>query len=87
MHMPSITTDCLAVLVLACTALTPQMGRSRYGGRPTISGGILLSVGLAVSAALPIVSRLPWADFADEIIDRAVATLQFLEAAYVILTL
>ena len=56
--------------------------------RPCIfNGGILLAVGLLLAAALPILSRLPWAEFADEASDQAIAALHFLEVTYVILTL
>lgn len=87
MHVPSITTCCLAVLVLTCTALTPQIVRLRHGGRPAVSGGILLSVGLLIALALPVLSRLPWAEFAEEASEQAVAAIQLLQAAYIILTL
>ncbi|MBR0730884.1 hypothetical protein JQ636_20725 [Bradyrhizobium japonicum] len=87
MHMPSIIADCLAVLALVCTALALRMIRLRRSGHVVFNGGILLSVGLMLAAALPILSRLPWAEFADEVSDQTIATLHFLEVIYVILTL
>jgi hypothetical protein len=87
MHMPSITADCLVVLVLICAALSLQMIRLRRSGQTIFNGGILLALGLSIACALPVLSRLPWAEFADEITEQAVATIQFLEVAYVIFTL
>ena len=87
MHMPSITADCLAVPALACAALALRMIRLRRSCHVIFNGGILLSVGLLFAAALPILSRLPWAEFADEASDQAIAALHFLEVTYVILTL
>jgi hypothetical protein len=87
MHMPPITADCLVVLVLICAALTLQMIRLRRSGQTIFNGGILLALGLSIACALPVLSRLPWAEFADEITEQAVATIQFLEVAYVIFTL
>jgi hypothetical protein len=87
MHMPSITADCLVVLILICAALSLQMIRLRRSGQTIFNGGILLALGLSTACALPVLSRLPWAEFADEITEQAVATIQFLEVAYVILTL
>jgi hypothetical protein len=87
MHMPSITADCLVVLVLICAALSLQMIRLRRSGQTIFNGGILLALGLSIACALPVLSRLPWAEFADEITEQALATIQFLEVAYVILTL
>lgn len=87
MHMPSLTANYLAVLTLACVALTLQMIRLRRTGHVIFNGGILLAAGLLIASALPILSRLPWAELADEASDQAVAALHFLEVAYVILTL
>jgi hypothetical protein len=87
MHMPSITADCLVVLILICAALSLQMIRLRRSGQTIFNGGILLALGLSIACALPVLSRLPWAEFADEITEQAVATIQFLEVTYVILTL
>lgn len=87
MHMPSITADGLAVLALICAALALQMIRLRRSGQTILNGGILLALGLSIAYALPILPSLPWADFADEMADQAVAAIQFLEVAYVILTL
>ncbi|SDI05401.1 hypothetical protein SAMN05216338_1016190 [Bradyrhizobium sp. Rc2d] len=87
MRMPSITADCLAVLALACAALAFQTIRLRRSSLTFFNGGILLTIGLLIASALPILSRLPWAELADEASDQAVAALHLLEVAYVILTL
>jgi uncharacterized membrane protein YecN with MAPEG domain len=50
-------------------------------------GGIVLTIGLLISTALTILSRLPWAAVADEVSDQAIATIEFLEILRVILTL
>ena len=50
-------------------------------------GGIALSIGLLITSALTILSRLPWSAVADEISDQAIATIQFLQVIHVILTL
>ncbi|MBW7973021.1 hypothetical protein [Bradyrhizobium sp. BR 10289] len=86
MHMPSITTDCLAVLALACIAIAFQAIRLRRS-QTIFNGGILLAAGISIVAALPLLARLPWAELADEVAVQAVATLHFLEVAYTILTL
>jgi hypothetical protein len=87
MHMPSITADCLVVLVLICAALTLQMIRPRRSGQTIFNGGILLAFVLSAACALPVLSHLPWAGFIDEMAAQAVAVTEFLEVAYVILTL
>lgn len=87
MHMPSITADCLAVLVLICAALALQIIWLRRSGQTIFNGGILLALGLLIACALPVLPRLPWAEFADEKADQAVAAIQFLKATYIILTL
>lgn len=87
MQMPSITASFLAVLTLACVALTLQMIRRRRSSHVIFNGGILLAAGLLIAAALPILSRLSWMELAGEASDQAVAALHFLEVAYVILTL
>lgn len=87
MHMPSITVDGLAVLVLILAALTLQMIRLQRSGQTIFNGGVLLALGLSIACALPVLPRLPWAEFADEMAGQAVAAIQFLEVAYVILTL
>jgi hypothetical protein len=87
MDMPSITTDCLAVLGLTCAALALRAVRLRRSRQTIFNGGILLSLGLLVAAALPTLSRLPWAELADEVSEQAVAALHVLEVTYVILTL
>ncbi|QOZ13142.1 hypothetical protein [Bradyrhizobium sp. CCBAU 51765] len=87
MHMPSITADCLAVLALTGAALAFQMIRLRRSSHAIFNGGILLAAGLLIVSALPILSRLPWAELVDEVSDQLVAALHFLEVAYVILTL
>lgn len=50
-------------------------------------GSIFLTIGLLITCALTILSRLPWAAFADEIADQAIVTIQFLQFVHVILTL
>lgn len=75
------------MLVLIGTALTLLMVRLLRSGHAILNGGILLVLGLSITCALPVLSRLPWAEFADELIDRAVAAIQVLEATYAILTL
>lgn len=75
------------MLILMGTALTLLMVRLRRSGHAIFNGSILLVLGLSITCALPVLSRLPWAEFADEVIDEAVAAIQFLEATYAILTL
>lgn len=75
------------MLVLIGTARTLLMVRLLRSGHAILNGGILLVLGLSITCALPVLSRLPWAEFADELIDRAVAAIQVLEATYAILTL
>ena len=87
MHMPSITADYVVVLILICAALTLQMIRPRRSGQTVFDGGILLAFVLSIACALPILSHLPWAGSIDEMAAQAVAAIQFLEVAYVILTL
>ncbi|MBP0115986.1 MULTISPECIES: hypothetical protein [Bradyrhizobium] len=87
MHMPSIFADCLAVLALTGAALAFQMIRLRRSRHVVFNGGVLLCLGLLAAAALPLLSRLPWAELADEVSDQAVAALHLLEVTYVILTL
>ncbi len=87
MHMPSITVDCLAVLVLISAAVTRQVIRLRRSGQAVFNGGILLALGLSIACALPALSRLPWAAFADEITEQAIAAIQLLKVVYVIFTL
>ncbi|PPQ19142.1 hypothetical protein CV770_11695 [Bradyrhizobium sp. AC87j1] len=90
--MPSITADFLTILALVCVALTLEVVHLRRSGQVSFNGvifngGILLALGLAIACALPILSRLNWADLVDEASDQAVAALHLLEVAYVILTL
>lgn len=90
--MPSLTADFLAVFALLCAVAAAQMIRLRRSGQGRsgqviFNGGILLALGLAIACALPILSHLPWAELAAEASDQAVAALQLLHAAYVILTL
>ncbi|MHC2626775.1 hypothetical protein ACVIW2_008807 [Bradyrhizobium huanghuaihaiense] len=87
MHMPSLTAACLALLALTGTALALQMIRLRRSRHTVFNGGILLCLGLLIAATLPLLSRLPWAELAEEASDQAVAALHLLEVAYVILTL
>ncbi|WP_027548545.1 hypothetical protein [Bradyrhizobium sp. WSM2254] len=87
MDIPSITGECLAVLALACAALAVQTIRLRRSRHTVFNGGILLCLGLVIASALPILSRLPWAELAEEASDQVVAGLHLLEVAYVILTL
>jgi hypothetical protein len=84
MHIPSITTD---ILALACVALVVQAIRLRRSRQTVFNGGILLAIGLLIASALPLLSRLPWTEFADEASDQVVAALHLLEVTYVILTL
>jgi hypothetical protein len=87
MHLPSITADCLAVLALIWAALTLEMIQLRRSGQVIFNGGILLALGLSIACSLPILARLPWAEFADEALSQVIATLHFLEITYTILTL
>ena len=87
MQMPSITADFLAILALVCAALTLEVVHLRRSGQVIFNGGILLALGLAIACTLPILSRLPWTELADEASDQAIAALQLLHAAYIILTL
>ncbi|MDA9463928.1 hypothetical protein [Bradyrhizobium sp. CCBAU 53415] len=87
MQMPSLAADFLAVLALICVAAAVQMIRLRRSGEVVFNGGILLALGLAIACALPILSRLPWAELVDEVSDQAIATIELLHAAFVILTL
>lgn len=50
-------------------------------------GSIVLTIGVLVSCALTILSRLPWAAMAEEISEQAIATIEFLQVIHVILTL
>ena len=85
--MPSITADFLAILAVICAALALEVAHLRRSGQVIFNGGILLALGLAIICALPLLSGLPWAELADEAFDQAIATLQLLHIAYVILTL
>lgn len=87
MHMPSITPEYLSILALAGAALVLQMIRLRRSSHVIFNGGILLALGLSIACALPMLSRLPWAELADEASDQAIAALHFLEVTYTILTL
>jgi len=87
MHMPTIAAGGLAIIALACAALALRTIWLRRSSHAIFNGGILLAVALLAASALPILSRLPWAELADEVSDQAVAALHFLEVAYVILTL
>ncbi|WFU75855.1 hypothetical protein [Bradyrhizobium sp. CB2312] len=87
MHLPTMTAVCLVILAMACAALAFWMIRLRQRDHAIFNGGIVLGVGVLVASALPILSRLPWAELADEASDQAVAALHFLEVTYTILTL
>ena len=64
--MLSITADILAVLALAGAALAILTMRLRRRSLTFFEGGVLLATCLLFAAALPIMSRLPWADLVDE---------------------
>ncbi len=87
MHMLTITADSLAVLALAGAALAILTIRVRRRSLTFFEGGILLATCLLFAAALPILSRLPWAELVHEMADHLVAALHILEIAYVVLTL
>lgn len=87
MHLPSITASCLTTLALTCAALVVLTSRLQRSSQTIFNGGVLLAMGLLIASVLPILSRLPWAELADEASDQAIAMLHFLEVAYVILTL
>jgi len=87
MQMPSITADLLAILALVCGVLALEVIRLRRSKQVIFNGGILLGLGLAIACALPLLSRLNWADLVDEASDQAIAAIQLLHAAYIILTL
>lgn len=85
--MLSIAADILAVVALAGAALAILTMRLRRRSLTFFEGGVLLATCLLFAAALPIMSRLPWADLVDEMTDHLVAALHILEIAYVVLTL
>jgi len=90
--MPSLTADVLAVFALICAMVAAQMIRLRRSGparsgQVIFNGGILLALGLAIACALPILSHLPWTELAEEASEQAIAAIQLLHVAYVILTL
>ncbi|MHB0768542.1 hypothetical protein [Bradyrhizobium sp. 5.13L] len=87
MYTPSITADCLAVLVMTCATLTPQMVRLRQSGQPNFNGGILLFAGFLIAWTMPALARLPWTEIAQEASEQALAAFELLQAAYTILTL
>ena len=87
MYVPSITADCLALLVMTCATLTPQMVRLRQGGQPSFNGGILLFAGFLIAWTLPALARLPWSEIAEEASEQGLAAIELLQAAYIILTL
>jgi hypothetical protein len=72
---------------LACAALGRRTIRLRRSSPAIFNGGILLAMGLLIACTLPVLSRLPWAEFADEALDQAIAVTHLLEVTYVILTL
>ena len=85
--MPSITAACLVVFALACAVLAVLTIRLQRSRQAVFNGGILLAMGFAVAAALPVLARLNWAGLAEEMSEQAIATAELLYAAYVILTL
>jgi hypothetical protein len=87
MQLPSFTADVLAVLALIGAVAAVQMIRLRRSGQIIFNGGILLALGFAITCALPLMSHLPWAELAEEASDQALAAIQLLHAAFVILTL
>jgi hypothetical protein len=87
MHLPTIATNGFAIVTLACAALACRKILQRQNGQAIFNGGILLAIGLLLTAAVPLVSHLSWADLVDEASEQAIATLHFLEVTYVILTL
>lgn len=87
MQTPSITADLLAILALVCAAVTLEVVRLRRSGQVIFNGGILLALGLATACALPLLSRVNWADLVEEASDQVIAAIQLLYAAYIILTL
>ena len=87
MQMHSLTTDILALLALICALAAIHMIRLRRGGQVIFDGSVLLAVGLIAACALPVLSRLPWTELAEEASDQALAAIQLLLAAYTILTL
>lgn len=60
MHMPSITADRLAVLILflICAGITLPMIRPRRSGQTIFNGGILLAFVLSIACALPVLPHL-----------------------------
>lgn len=84
MLMPSITAGCFAILT--CAALTLHRISSEQP-HTFFNGGILLTIGLVIPSALPILSRLSCAELANEACDQAAAALHLLEVAYVIFTI
>lgn len=87
MPLPSIIAVCLALLALVCGALACRIILLRRSSHALFNGGVLLAIGLLIAAGLPVLSRLPWAEFAQEASAQAVAALHLLEVTYVILTL
>ncbi|SFJ93668.1 hypothetical protein [Bradyrhizobium sp. cf659] len=53
----------------------------------SVNGRILLVAGFVIGCALPILSRLPWAEFAEEASEQAIAAIHILQVTYIILTL
>jgi hypothetical protein len=61
--------------------------RRRWTGQPGLKRGLLLGLALLGAAAVPLLTDLTWADFAEEASDQALAALQLVQAAFTILTL
>jgi hypothetical protein len=78
------TVGCLALLALSGAAGALRMIRLRRSRHTVFDGGILLSLGLLIAAAMPL---LPWDEMVEMALDQTVAVLRFLEVAFVVLTL
>lgn len=85
--MYGIATICLPLLALWGTVLGLHAARRHTTGQAVFDGGILLAGAIAGAAALPILSDLSGIDLIDELSEQAIAAIQLLKAAYIILTL
>ena len=81
----------LLMALLVLSRLLHPLGMSATPGSLRFvicrGGSIFLTIGLLISCALTTLSGLPWAAFADELADQAIATIQFLQVLHIILTL